>query len=304
MPEVIMPRLSDTMEDGVIASWLKKVGDPVARGEVIAEIETDKALMELEAYDDGVLEQILVDAGARVPIGETIGIVGDGSGASSSTAAPRPARCGREFGPRRGALRPGRNGGGRRGHLRIHRDSGRGHRRAPQVLAAGAQGRPRTGGGHRGRHRNRPGRTDHPPGCRKHLSHRGIRDPGSGTDDVIRDRDRHPRALVRRVRRAAVDPHSAGLGRPPHREQAAGAAHLPDQRDRRHRAAGLPGADQRHPRPGKGKVSVNDLLVKAVASTLRTDPAVNVSFAGESCCGTRGFTSASRWRPRPGCWYR
>ena len=77
MPEITMPRLSDTMEDGVVSVWLKKVGDTIARGEILAEIETDKALMELEAYDDGVLEQILVQAGARVPIGSPIAVVGD-----------------------------------------------------------------------------------------------------------------------------------------------------------------------------------------------------------------------------------
>jgi predicted deacylase len=50
-----MPRMSDTMEEGVVASWLKKVGDSIAAGDVIAEVETDKATMELESYDDGVL---------------------------------------------------------------------------------------------------------------------------------------------------------------------------------------------------------------------------------------------------------
>ncbi|MFJ4649982.1 dihydrolipoamide acetyltransferase family protein [Nocardia sp. NPDC088792] len=87
MPEITMPRLSDTMEDGVISAWLKQVGEKVTRGEVLAEIETDKALMELEAYDDGVLEQIIAEAGARVPIGEPIAIVGDGSGAAAAPAA-------------------------------------------------------------------------------------------------------------------------------------------------------------------------------------------------------------------------
>lgn len=90
MTEIQMPRLSDTMEEGVISTWRKKVGDQVSRGEVIAEIETDKALMELEAYDDGVLEKILVEEGATVPIGTPIGVLGDGSGAAAE-AAPAPA---------------------------------------------------------------------------------------------------------------------------------------------------------------------------------------------------------------------
>ena len=69
MTEIQMPRLSDTMEEGVIATWRKQVGDQINRGDVVAEIETDKAIMELEAYDDGVLEKILVGEGETAPIG-------------------------------------------------------------------------------------------------------------------------------------------------------------------------------------------------------------------------------------------
>lgn len=87
MPEITMPRLSDTMEEGVIVTWRKRVGDEVRRGDVVAEIETDKALMELEAYDDGVLERLLVAEGDRAPIGTPIAIIGDGTGA---TAGPEP----------------------------------------------------------------------------------------------------------------------------------------------------------------------------------------------------------------------
>ncbi|MBX6372243.1 MAG: biotin/lipoyl-binding protein, partial [Acidothermus sp.] len=59
MPEVFMPRLSDTMQEGTITQWTKQVGDRVEKGDILAEIETDKAVMELEAYDSGVLEKIL-----------------------------------------------------------------------------------------------------------------------------------------------------------------------------------------------------------------------------------------------------
>jgi len=87
MPDIVMPRLSDTMEEGELSRWLKKVGDPVAKGDVIAEIETDKATMDLEAFDEGVLEEILVAEGTVVPIGQPLARIGDGSGASS----PGPA---------------------------------------------------------------------------------------------------------------------------------------------------------------------------------------------------------------------
>jgi hypothetical protein len=58
MPEITMPRLSDTMQEGTIARWLKKPGDQVNKGDILGEIETDKATMDLEAYDAGTLEQI------------------------------------------------------------------------------------------------------------------------------------------------------------------------------------------------------------------------------------------------------
>ena len=58
MAEVIMPRLSDTMEEGTLAAWLKQPGDQVQRGDLLAEIETDKATMELESFEEGVLQQI------------------------------------------------------------------------------------------------------------------------------------------------------------------------------------------------------------------------------------------------------
>src|SRR5258708_3184168 len=79
MPEVNMPRLSDTMQEGMITSWLKKVGDTIKKGEVVAEVETDKANMEIEAYSSGVLEQILVQEGETAPIGKAIAIIGGGA---------------------------------------------------------------------------------------------------------------------------------------------------------------------------------------------------------------------------------
>jgi pyruvate dehydrogenase E2 component (dihydrolipoamide acetyltransferase) len=92
MPQVFMPRLSDTMTEGTVSTWTKGVGDRIEKGDVIAEIETDKATMELEAYDAGVLEQILVGVGTTVPIGEVIAVIGDGSGAAApATAVPATA---------------------------------------------------------------------------------------------------------------------------------------------------------------------------------------------------------------------
>ncbi|MDQ1493811.1 MAG: hypothetical protein QOG69_294 [Actinomycetota bacterium] len=91
MPQVFMPRLSDTMTEGTVSTWTKSVGERVEKGDVIAEIETDKATMELEAYDAGVLEQILVGVGTTVPIGEVIAVIGDGTGAAGSAPAAAAA---------------------------------------------------------------------------------------------------------------------------------------------------------------------------------------------------------------------
>jgi pyruvate dehydrogenase E2 component (dihydrolipoamide acetyltransferase) len=74
---VTMPKMSDTMEEGVIASWLKKVGDEVESGDIIAEVETDKATMELESYEDGTLLYIGVDEGGSVPVDGVIAVIGE-----------------------------------------------------------------------------------------------------------------------------------------------------------------------------------------------------------------------------------
>ena len=78
MAEIIrMPKMSDTMEEGIISRWLKKVGDQVNSGDILAEVETDKATMELESYDDGVLLHIGVKNGESVPVNDVIAIIGE-----------------------------------------------------------------------------------------------------------------------------------------------------------------------------------------------------------------------------------
>ncbi len=80
MAEIIrMPKMSDTMEEGVIAGWLKKVGDEVKSGDILAEVETDKATMELESYDDGFLLHVGVKDGESVPVDGVIAIIGEKS---------------------------------------------------------------------------------------------------------------------------------------------------------------------------------------------------------------------------------
>ena len=74
---VLMPRLSDTMTEGVIAGWHKKVGDKVKKGELLAEIETDKATMELESYKDGTLLHIGAAEGAKIPVNGLLAVIGE-----------------------------------------------------------------------------------------------------------------------------------------------------------------------------------------------------------------------------------
>ena len=88
MPDVNMPKLSDTMEEGKILRWLKKPGERVAIGDILAEVETDKANMELEAYDEGVLSEVRVKEGESAPVGAVIAVL---AGADDAKPAARPA---------------------------------------------------------------------------------------------------------------------------------------------------------------------------------------------------------------------
>src|SRR5215472_11072144 len=98
---ILMPALSPTMEKGNLAKWLKKEGDKVKSGDVIAEIETDKATMEVEAVDEGTIAKILVPEGTQdVPVNDIIAVLaGDGedvkaAGASAGAKpAPAPAKA-------------------------------------------------------------------------------------------------------------------------------------------------------------------------------------------------------------------
>ncbi|MBL8893157.1 MAG: pyruvate dehydrogenase complex E1 component subunit beta [Rhizobiales bacterium] len=91
MPSVLMPALSPTMEEGKLAKWLKKVGDEVKAGDVIAEIETDKATMEVEAVDEGTLSSILVPEGTEsVKVNTPIAVIGE---PSSEPAIAKPAEA-------------------------------------------------------------------------------------------------------------------------------------------------------------------------------------------------------------------
>src|SRR5690242_21413250 len=89
--QVLMPALSPTMTEGKLARWLKKVGEDVKAGDVIAEIETDKATMEVEAVDEGKLARILVDEGTEgVPVNTPIAVLAQNGEDAAGIAASTP----------------------------------------------------------------------------------------------------------------------------------------------------------------------------------------------------------------------
>src|SRR5262245_46100258 len=91
--DITMPRLSDTMEQGTIIKWNVKEGDPVTSGEAIADIETDKATMEMQVYDDGRIDKIVVGEGQTVEVGTVIAVMSPKGGEAAGTASAAPRRA-------------------------------------------------------------------------------------------------------------------------------------------------------------------------------------------------------------------
>ncbi|MGO9702108.1 MAG: biotin/lipoyl-containing protein, partial [Xanthobacteraceae bacterium] len=94
---ITMPALSDTMSNGRLVKWVKKLGDTIKKGDTIAEVETDKAVMEVEAFHDGYLAGPLAPEGTEMPVGKIIGYIADSPGedsagvAQATPAAPKTA---------------------------------------------------------------------------------------------------------------------------------------------------------------------------------------------------------------------
>ena len=105
-----MPQMGYDMQEGTVVRWMKSEGDEVKRGEVIAEIETDKAVVEMEAYDSGVLRKILVAEGTTVPVGQLIGIIGTPDeplpDLEAAVAAPAPSAEALPKAPAKTSLEP------------------------------------------------------------------------------------------------------------------------------------------------------------------------------------------------------
>ena len=91
--KVLMPKLSEAMETGKVIQWLKKEGDTVKGGDVLVEVETDKANVEIEAFGSGVLRKIVIGPGGEVPVGDLIGVIADPAEDISAVSASAPVRA-------------------------------------------------------------------------------------------------------------------------------------------------------------------------------------------------------------------
>ncbi|MFI6362213.1 dihydrolipoamide acetyltransferase family protein [Nocardia sp. NPDC050630] len=290
MPDIIMPRLSDTMEEGVVVAWLKQVGDKISRGDILAEIETDKALMELEAYEDGVLEQILFEPGSRVPIGDTIALIGDGTGSttggsnsaagngttSSDTAEDRAATShaqSESAGTQNNPIEavgtvPVAATTAETGTRKKSSPLARKIARDLDVDLAAVTG---TGPG------GRITRNDVESAYRIIESTPAA--PPVATVTPAGDYDETPLSTIQQV----------SAKRLTESKQQAPHIYLTSAIDVTDLLAFRAQINRTLEQVGKTKVSVNDLLVKAVATTLRTDPAVNVSIADDKLLRHRGI---------------
>jgi pyruvate dehydrogenase E2 component (dihydrolipoamide acetyltransferase) len=279
-----MPRLSDTMSEGTIGRWLKQPGDSVVRDEVIAEIETDKATMELVSFESGTLVEILVNPGQTVSVGTPIAMVGPaGSAVVAKKAAPASAPP--EATPAKAAAPPAA--------------APAAAAVSPQASAAAAPSPAKAG-----QEASQRATTEAPEGSRVRASPlaRGL--ATSWGLDLAKIEGTGPNG---RVLRANVEAYHAAQGQPGTAATGATPAHVTDtavpmSRMRRAIARAMTAAKPGIPHvylttvvemdqaarlreeinasgASDVKISPNDLVVRAVALALRRHPALNVSYA-------------------------
>jgi pyruvate dehydrogenase E2 component (dihydrolipoamide acetyltransferase) len=297
MIEITMPRLSDTMEEGVIAAWRVSPGDTVSPGDVLAEIETDKAVMDFEAYDSGTIIELLAEPGTVVPIGRPIALLDDGSGVESSddvddavpsspsVLSPEPPadfgqaaepvpEPGLESEPEPEPLRasPLVRRMARDHDIDLHRvaGSGPGGRIIRLDIERALAGRGRAAVANAG-----PGEVSGTDGTASEasLEASSVAVPGAriSGQDGLRDSAEVPvsalrRVIARRLTQAAREVPVFTVTMAVRADALQGAR----SEMNRHLAA-----------TGRGKVSVNDLIVRAAALALREHQDVNASWDGE-----------------------
>lgn len=251
---VIMPKLTDSMEEGVVVKWRKAEGERVESGDVLAEIETDKAVMDLEAFASGTLRKILVPEGTTVPSGALIGIIGEPDEdiqglLEEETAAPSPSP------PERG-----------RG------DVGKGRPiPIPSPLEGEGQGE---------------GELVASPRVRTLARERGIdlrSVKGSGPGGRIVERDLEPfrtgtgqpavrEILLTQMRKAIVRMTTQSKAPVPH-------FYVTIEVDM---AEGLRVVEESRKPPARAPFSINHLIITAAARALKQHPGINAAFAGET----------------------
>ncbi|GAA5192619.1 dihydrolipoamide acetyltransferase family protein [Rugosimonospora acidiphila] len=274
MIDIRMPRLSDTMTEGAITTWHKQPGDPIAPGDVLVDIETDKAVMQHEAYEAGTLAEILVPEGRSAPIGAPIARLDDGGGEATN----RPADS-REpavpHAPATGGATTGRAPTGRAPRAPRGAPEDRGERRAATPLVrklarergidlAGVAG---TGPGGRIVRADLDALPDQsPPGPTPAGA-------SAVTASAAPDQDpRGPRAVPFDAVRQSIAARLTGSATTIPTFTATASARVDDllalrtQINSAYRGTGT-------------KVSVNDLIVRAVALALRAHPGINASYS-------------------------
>jgi pyruvate dehydrogenase E2 component (dihydrolipoamide acetyltransferase) len=307
--EVTMPQMGADMTEGTVVRWLKKVGDTIQRGEPIAEIETDKATVELEAWESGVLQKLVVQEGETVPVGEVIAILG-AEGEEIPDVERKPAA---ETPARRGSARDAESG--RVAAIEIHERAAAAAEEAEPAAARGAAP---------------PGRADGAgappaPGGRIRISPVARRIASESGVDVSAIRGTGPGG---RILRRDVEAALAGAAQPPAREEAAEAVRptpaapspAPEPRPRPAAPGAAPVqalsrmrqaiarrmAQSKREQPHyyltldidmtdalafrkqlneaateEQRVSINDLVVKACALALERHPKFNAEFADD-----------------------
>ena len=278
MTEIQMPRLSDTMEEGVIASWKKQVGESIERGEVVAEIETDKAIMELEAFDAGVLEKLLVEEGRTVPIGTPIAVVGDGSGAAAEAASAPAQPASEPAEPAAAETAPAETAAAEPAPAEQPAPATGSKPKASPLAKAVAKERgvdlsavTGTGPGGRIIRADIEAAASAAPASAPAPAPAAEQPAAQPAPAVDEDVEEVPLSNVRKVtaRRLTESKQQA-----PH-------FYLTSAIDVTELMSFRANLNDRLQAAGGPKVSLNDLVVKAVATALRANPAVNVSFGGD-----------------------
>jgi pyruvate dehydrogenase E2 component (dihydrolipoamide acetyltransferase) len=310
---VVMPKLSEQMESGKVIKWLKQEGDRIQSGDILAEVETDKADVEMEAFGSGVLRKILAQAGSAVPVGALIGVIAeptddiasvvDQAGGAAAAPAPPEAAAATEMAsrtpevppqprredpaartpsPARGPTAPGRAvaGTGVGGPAGLPEAEAR-PAGAPTAVPATAA----------------PGRVKASPLARKIAAQSGVDlrlVQGSGPGGRVVRRDVEAASTADAARPAAAVAVPAGVefeDRPLSQMRAIIAKRMPlskapvphfyvSSEVAMDRVWAL--REELNALEGQPKISVNDFVVRACALALRQHPGVNASFQGET----------------------